>query len=175
MWDIWGDKYTIICLSFWSYFEFMWGHIFSWACRRIGDHHYHTELIICGDHLHHTDNDDGWGRSLIRFSSSSHASSSTLWPSRLLHNLWGVNSNFWPFSHFECKFWMKWGQKNCHLQQTSLVKILSTRKTMRAQARISLRDKQSKRWGWEDCCKKIKRLIINMQYNEIVLHGVVCS
>ena len=111
MWDIWGDKYAIICLSFWSYFEFMWAHIFSWACRRIGDHHYHTELIICGDHRHHTDNDDGWGRSLIRFSSSSHASSSTLWPSRLLHNLWGVNLNFWPFSHFECKFWMKWGQK----------------------------------------------------------------
>ena len=152
----------------------MWGHIFSWACRRIGDHHYHTELIICGDHRHHTDNDDGWGRSLIRFSSSSHlSSSSTLWPSRLLHNLWGVNLNFWPFSHFECKFWMKWGQQNCHLQQTSFVKILSTRKTMRAEARISLRDKQIKRWGWEDCCKKIKGLIINMQYNEIVLHGVV--
>ena len=66
------------------------------------------------------------------------------------------------------------GTKNCHLQQTSLVKILSTRKTMRAQARISLRNKQSKRWGWEDCCKKIKGLIINMQRNEIVLHGVVC-
>ena len=37
------------------------------------------------------------------------------------------------------------GAKNCHLQQTSLVKILSTRKTMRAQARISLRNNQIKR------------------------------
>ena len=86
--------------------------------------------------------------------------------------------NLWPFSYFECKFLIyfldEMGAKNCHLQQTSLVKILSTRKTMRAQARISLRNNQIKRWGWEDCCKKIKGLMIDMQHNGIVLHGVVC-
>ena len=109
--------------------------------------HEHRQDFDRGDRHRHTD-EGCWVQSLIRSSSSpSSSSASKLFPPRLEQSLWQeglefvglfgylLGQNTVPNMQLLSRKPANW---LFYLQQTSLVKILSTRKTMRAQARMSL-------------------------------------